>query len=154
MGNRMTGENAQRRAQDAQRSITAAMLCPLCPEVTEEAGAYLLAHIGKRPKYRTGTDAARARAAELVEDATRRNAVMAWIDAYNQEHGHGPAWHIVCADPQLWAQDVPTTIRQLMLKAMLGAGYLQGSQIPYGLRVSRRPGNLARASGKANVCRA
>jgi len=121
------------RRRSVQRAVAAAVACELCPGVTAEHGLAVLT--GARPGKRMwrGTPALRDAARELLDQDGRRERILEWIDAFNRDHGHGPAWRQLFKAPGLWAEEMPMAIQQCALAVLTLEGRLDGMKTPYSM---------------------
>ncbi|MCZ4125586.1 hypothetical protein [Streptomyces sp. H39-S7] len=130
---------AAERAAGVQAAVGAAVACALCPLVTAEKGAEILAKAAEQPSWTAGTAAARARAAALAGDPAWRQSALEWITAYWSDHGHGPTWGKFRHEETLWSPDTTTTVRRIAVQLLVNGGHLTGTRIPFGLRVREVP---------------
>ncbi|GGT79656.1 hypothetical protein GCM10010243_67280 [Streptomyces matensis] len=127
----------QGRAAKVQASIAAAVNCPLCPELTAEAGIQLLTRtLERRPvqPWWSRSEEAQERAQELTGDPDWRERALSWIDAYRDAHGHGPSWQTFWRAPHLWPTDATASMLNNVMRQLRQAGLIDGTRTPYGLR--------------------
>ncbi|MBV9022980.1 MAG: hypothetical protein JO362_04050 [Streptomycetaceae bacterium] len=126
----------QDRAARVQASIAAAVNCPLCPQVTVEAGLEIptkaLGPEGGR-RWWNGSRAAQERAVQLTGDPAWRERALGWIDAYRDAHGHGPSWRRFWREPSLWPTDTTVSLLHTVMRQLNQDGYLDGTKTPFGL---------------------
>ncbi|MDQ0945979.1 hypothetical protein [Streptomyces sp. V1I1] len=139
-------EVAVDRAVRTRKAVAAAVACRLCPHIAPERGIELLTAEFSFSDWRswfTGTASAQGRASQLVSDPAWREPALAWVDAYNRNHGHGPTWGEFRREESIWTPPwdaVTTTVRRITLPLMSRAGHLDGMKTPFGMRRAIAPG--------------
>ncbi|MFH8620173.1 hypothetical protein ACH4E8_34535 [Streptomyces sp. NPDC017979] len=125
----------QNRAARVQESIARAVRCPRCPDITAEEGLEILARAldPKNHRWWKTSRPVQERALRLTGDPAWREQALAWIDAYWDEHGHGPTWRHFWNAPALWPQDTTGSLLNTVMRQLTANGSFDGTMTPFGL---------------------
>jgi hypothetical protein len=140
-------------------SISAAVSCPLCPEVTAEVGLEALTKALDAENARRGwkiTKTVRERAVRTGDPGWRERA-LGWNDTFRHAHGHGPTWRQFGTEPSLWPADTTGSVVITVLRELSRDGHLAGTKTPFGLRHTPQhdgPGGLVSQARHAAAAKA
>jgi hypothetical protein len=124
------------RAAKVQAAIAAAVICPLCPEVTAEVGLEALTKSlgpGGGRRWWNSTKTVQDSARRLTGDAAWRERALGWIDAYREAHEHGPSWRTFWNEPPLWPADATVNLLRTVMRQLNEGGFLDGTKTPFSL---------------------
>lgn len=126
-------ENRTRQAVKRQQSVAMAVACELCPDVTPEVGLTVLSQPMRGPRRKFNASV-QQRAADMIADNTWRETFLGWLDKYWATHHHGPTWRKIRAHDAVWPDGCPQIMRNAVLQALPGSGFVDGTRTPYGMK--------------------